>query len=43
MPTVKITMMNGDVETKTIKPGEEAFYDDLPFTSSNVMMTEITG
>ena len=22
-------------------PGEEAFYDDLPFTSDNVMITEI--
>lgn len=39
---VKITTLDGQVETRTIQPGEEAFYDDLPFTSSNVQSTEIT-
>lgn len=35
-------MVDGSVEVKTIKPGEEEFYDNLPFTQSNVLMTEIT-
>lgn len=39
---VKITMVDGEVEEKTISPRDEEFYDNLPFTQSNVLMTEIT-
>lgn len=42
MPKVKIIMVNGDAEYRTIKSDEVSFYADLPFSSSNVMMVELT-
>lgn len=26
-----------------VEPGDEAFYDDLPFNSDNVLMTKVEG
>lgn len=42
MPRVKITTVDGRVEEKTIRSEDEEFYDNLPFTQSNVLSTEIT-
>lgn len=38
---VIIHTTDGDSHEVDIAPHEEAFYDDLPFTSSNVLATEI--
>lgn len=41
MPKVTITTTDGETITKTITREEMEHYQDLPFTSSNVLMTEI--
>ncbi|MEU6725439.1 hypothetical protein ABZ917_17165 [Nonomuraea wenchangensis] len=38
---VTIHTTDGETHEADVQPGEEAFYDDLPFTSENVMITEI--
>jgi hypothetical protein len=41
MAKVTIHTRDGDQIKVDAAPGDEAFYDDLPFTSDNVMITEI--
>ncbi|GAA1612545.1 hypothetical protein AB0C27_07970 [Nonomuraea sp. NPDC048882] len=41
MSKVTIHTKNGEQIEVNAAPHEEAFYDDLPFTSENVMITEI--
>lgn len=41
MAKVTIHTTDGDKIKVDAAPGEEAFYDDLPFTSDNVVITEI--
>lgn len=41
MSKVTIHTKNGEQIEVDAAPHEEAFYDDLPFTSENVMITEI--
>lgn len=40
--TVTIHTTDGHKQVVEIKPGDEKFYDDLPFTSTNVLITEVT-
>lgn len=41
MPEVTIYTTDGESRTVRCTKEEEAFYDDLPFTSENVLRTEI--
>jgi hypothetical protein len=41
MAKVTIHTKDGERFEVDAAPHEEAFYDDLPFTSDNVMITEI--
>jgi hypothetical protein len=41
MAKVKIVTSTGDEIVRDVKPGEDKFYDDLPYDSDNVLFTEI--
>lgn len=41
MPKVTIYTKSGEQIEVDAAPGDEAFYDDLPFTSDNVMITKV--
>ena len=41
MAKAKIVTTTGDEIVRDVKPGEEKFYDDLPFNSENVLYTEV--
>jgi hypothetical protein len=41
MAKARIFTTTGDEIVRDVKSGEEEFYDDLPFNSDNVMITEI--
>ncbi|MGI5286663.1 hypothetical protein ACQEVF_25445 [Nonomuraea polychroma] len=41
MPKVTVYTKDGEVHEVDASPEDEAFYDDLPFNSENVMITEV--
>lgn len=44
MAKVTIHTKSGEtIEVEAASPEEEAFYEDLPFTSDNVMVTRVGG
>jgi len=41
MAKVKVVTSTGEEIIRDVKPGEDKFYDDLPFNSDNVLYTDI--